>query len=76
MHNFGTIFSMAPMPKNRYDHSCGLVTHPELGPELVVAGGVSFGYSDTVDIYTVNTDSWREGNIQTKSFRIRKLSNM
>ena len=59
---------MAPMPTSRYDHSCGLVTHPELGHELVVAGGYSFRYSDTVDIYTVNTDSWREGKVQTKSF--------
>ena len=64
------------MPRNRYDHSCGLVIHPELGPELVVAGGYSYGYSDTVDIYTVDADSWREGNGQTKSFWIRKICNM
>ena len=59
--------SMAPMPESRYDHSCGLVTHPEFGPEIVVAGGYDGSdYLDTVDIYNVNTDSWREGNEQVK----------
>ena len=58
---------MAAMPRERRDHSCGLVEDPILGPEIVVMGGdSSSGYLDTVDIYTVNTDSWREGNmIQT-----------
>ena len=52
------------MPTNRYDHSCGTVANPELGPEVVVAGGrrTEDGYLDTVDIYTVNTDSWRSGS--------------
>ena len=56
--------SVAPMPTNRYDHSCGTVANPELGPEVVVAGGrrTEDGYLDTVDIYTVNTDSWRSGS--------------
>ena len=61
--NLGLVFSMTPMPRARYDHSCGLVAHPQLGPEVVVAGGYSLGYSDTVDIYTVNTDSWRQGKL-------------
>ena len=58
--------SLAPMPTSRYDHSCGLIMHPELGPEVVVAGGYDSEYLDTADIYTVNTDSWREGNLQKK----------
>ena len=54
--------SMAKMPTGRISPSCGLVIHPDLGPELVVAGGALSGeVFDTVDIYTVNTDSWREG---------------
>ena len=55
---------MAPMPTPRYGHACGLVTDALRGPEVVVAGGVdNLGdYVDTVDIYSINTDSWREGN--------------
>ena len=57
---------MTDMPRPREDHSCGLITHPDNGPEIVVAGGSSTGDTgdtvDTVDIYTVNTDSWRAGN--------------
>ena len=55
--------SLAPMPTSRYDHSCGLVNNPDSGPEIIVAGGYDGVYLDTVDIYTVSTDSWREGNI-------------
>ena len=75
IHNLRILFSMAPMPTNRYDHSCGLVTHPVFGPEIVVAGGYSYpnGYSDTVDIYTINEDSWREGNILICRVRISNL---
>ena len=65
---------MAPMPTSRYDHSCGLVTHPELGHELVVAGGYSFRYSDTVDIYTVNADSWREGRVQLNHLELESYN--
>ena len=68
---------MAPMPRSRYVHSCGLVHHPEFGPEIVAAGGYdgsSGVYLDSVDIYTVNTDSWREGNLQTKFDGSRKLN--
>ena len=55
---------MAAMPRDREGHSCGLVVDPILGPQIIVMGGYSGGrYSDTVDIYTVNTDSWREGNM-------------
>ena len=58
-------FSMKQMPRDRRDHSCGLIMDPENGPEIVVAGGQHLDISpmDTVDIYTVNTDSWREGNV-------------
>ena len=68
---------MAPMPRSRYAHSCGLVHHPEFGPEIVAAGGYdgsSGVYLDSVDIYTVNTDLWREGNMRTKYDRSRKLN--
>ena len=63
---------MAPMPVDRHDHSCGLVIDPERGPEIVIAGGegsegdagvgTGVGFYSRVDIYTVNTNSWREGN--------------
>ena len=54
---------MEPMPTSRYDHSCGLVTDAERGPEVVVIGGYYANYYlDSVDIYEVNTDSWRPGN--------------
>ena len=45
------------MPTRRYSHSCGLVA----GPEIVVAGGQYSGTLESVDIYNVNTDSWRQG---------------
>ena len=57
---------MAPMPIDRTGHSCGLVMDPISGPEIVVMGGyhgAAGGYLDSVDIYTVNTDSWREGKM-------------
>ena len=50
---------MAPMPRSRYGHSCGLVQDAINGPEVIVAGGDN---RDTVDIYEINADSWREGN--------------
>ena len=57
---------MTDMPNPRIEHSCGLVLHPENGYEIVVAGGFSSGSvsDDSVDIYTVDTDSWRSGNVQ------------
>ena len=57
--------SMAAMPRGRAVHSCGLVTDPVHGPEVIVAGG--YRDPDTVDIYSINTDSWREGNISKES---------
>lgn len=51
------------MPRKRKRHSCGLIIDPEIGPEIVSAGGYDSKLLDTVDIYTVNTDSWRQGNI-------------
>ena len=55
---------MTDMPKPRENHSCGLIMHPDNGPEIVVAGGFNSGPGtlDTVDIYTVDKDSWRTGN--------------
>ena len=53
---------MAEMPRGRETHSCGLVVNPDKGPEIIVMGGEGSG-ADTVDIYTVNTDRWREGNM-------------
>ena len=61
---------MTDMPNPRSEHSCGLVLHPENGYEIVVAGGIpsNTGISDdSVDIYTVDTDSWRSGNVQHSS---------
>ena len=58
---------MTDMPNPRSEHSCGLVLHPENGYEIVVAGGMLGAGSfpdDSVDIYTVDTDSWRSGNVQ------------
>ena len=56
---------MTDMPIPRDEPGCGLVLHPDNGPEIVVAGGEDFGDpQDTVDIYTVDTDSWRMGNIK------------
>ena len=52
------------MPRKRTGHSCGLVIDPISGPEIIVMGGYFLGDTlDAVDIYTVNTDSWREGNM-------------
>ena len=66
-------FSMTPMPRGRESHSCGLVSNSEQGPEIVVAGGYYVGVLDTVDIYTINTDSWREGSLKpTPSHETRK----
>ena len=57
---------MTDMPIPRENPSCGLIMHPDNGPEIVVAGGYNAGTLDTVDIYTVDTDSWRTGNIKHK----------
>ena len=56
---------MTSMPNPRAFHSCGLVANSEQGPEIVVAGGYDDGfYLDTVDIYVLDTNSWREGNLR------------
>ena len=63
---------MADMPRKRIGHRCGLVIDPISGPEIIVMGGYDVEHDDTggvldnVDIYTVNTDSWREGNMIQK----------
>ena len=64
---------MMDMPNPKVEHSCGLVLHPDNGPEIVVTGGFAGGsYTDTVDIYTVNTDSWRAGNIKNFIMLIKR----
>ena len=56
--------SMTPMPTSREGHSCGLVANLTQGPEVIVAGGESGeDYTDGVDIYSVDADSWRPGNL-------------
>ena len=50
------------MPTARKDHMCGVVQ----GPQVVVAGGFDTGTS--VDIYTVDTDSWRAGKTTHSAF--------
>ena len=57
---------MTPMPTGREYHRCGLVTNPDQGAEIVATGGIdsSSYYLDSVDIYTINTDSWRAGNLE------------
>ena len=61
------------MPTSRQDHACGLNTDTDDGPKIVVSGGLdsSLVYLDTVDIYTVNTDSWREGNVNQNKDEIK-----
>ena len=51
------------MPNSRTGgHSCGLVQDPLRGPEVIVVGGEYYEmYLDDVDIYSVDTDTWREG---------------
>ena len=66
---------MTPMPTSRYGHSCGLIT----GPAIVAAGGRDSGlsYLDSVDIYSVDTDSWREGNVnQNQKLGSQCMSNL
>ena len=53
---------MTPMPTPRDGHSCGHVQDAINGPEVIVAGGHDLS---TVDIYSIDTDSWREGNTNT-----------
>ena len=49
---------MSSIPSaRRGDFSCGIVMDPYgNGPEIIVAGGRGL---DTVEIYNVNSDSWR-----------------
>ena len=61
-HRLFTCFvSVSPMPIERWGHSCGLVANFEI--EVIVAGGYSYpDFVDTVHIYNVDTDTWKEGN--------------
>ena len=51
------------MPTKRYAHSCGLIA----GPKIVVAGGQYAGPLDTVDIYSVDADTWEGGENNIES---------
>ena len=62
-------YSMEPMPRSRSYHSCGLVTDFIEGPEVIVAGGYVSDYLDSVDIYSIDADSWREGNTSKHFFQ-------
>ena len=42
--------------------------HPENGPEIVVAGGYNGRSLYSVDIYTLDTDSWRKGNVMSGEY--------
>ena len=61
------------MLAERKESSCGLVVNPDRGPEVIVAGGNDKDFSrdpqyyDDVFIYTVDTDSWREGKAHKHS---------
>ena len=50
---------MAPVPRPHWNHMCGLIE----GPQIVVAGSLEGEAGSAVDIYTVDTDSWRAGYI-------------
>ncbi len=52
------------MPEAKDAVYCGAVVNSTTGhQEVVVAGGYNGArYTDAVDIYTVETDSWRTGN--------------
>ena len=47
---------------------CGLVTNPVQGPEVIVAGGYGNGdgYTDIVDIFSIDANSWRKGKVHVK----------
>ena len=50
------------MERGRNHHSCGLVPYSDgSGKDIVVAGGVSEEPYTTVEIFSVETESWRRG---------------
>ena len=58
-----SFLSLAIPTRSRSTHGCGTISvQDDSGnKEVVVAGD---RYDDTVDIYSIANDSWREGNIQ------------
>ena len=67
------------MPTERWGHSCGLVSDPERGPEVIVFGGYHYDeYLDSVDIYSIGTNSWRAGikTSNTHHIFIRAIINL
>ena len=68
------------MPAERKESSCGLVVNLDRGPEVIVAGGNDKDFSrdpqyyDDVFIYTVDTDSWREGKAHKHSAKMMSIS--
>ena len=58
---------MTPVPRPHWNHICGLIQ----GPQIVVAGSLEGTAGSAVDIYTVETDSWRAG-VKLLVSRLRK----
>ena len=58
-----SFFRLTDMLHGRALHGCGTISAQDGSgnKEVVVAGD---RYDDTVDIYSIADDSWREGNIQ------------
>ena len=60
---------MSDMPTGRYGHGCGVVpSRTGLGFEVVAVGGYSKNGTkntgtSTVEIYSVNTNTWRRGRV-------------
>jgi hypothetical protein len=54
------------IPTARYGHSCGLLTNWGTGElEVVAAGGNNYyfgGTLDSVEIFSINTRSWRKAD--------------
>ena len=60
-----SFFSLTSMYSSRYTHGCGTISAQDgSGNKEVVAAGEHKLSDDTVEIYSIADDSWREGNIQ------------
>ena len=58
-----SFFSLNDMYYSRYIHGCGTISAQDgSGNKEVVAAGDNGGGSDTVEIYSIDNDSWRAGN--------------
>ena len=60
-----SFFSLTDMYTSRYTHGCGTISAQDgSGNNEVVVAGDHKSSDDTVEIYSIADDSWREGNIQ------------